>query len=356
MISYIITSSLLVIPTWLVYIFLVRNRTSLRRQKTYLYVAVIGSLSFPLLVSPSTEISLFGPSASNIEAIGFGHQIDHASLQNYCRCENPNYAHRIRYRANGWYNFLFKHKIWFTYAILLAMGGVGLTFVLQLLYLHRLVRSSHKESINIDGQNCVLLHTGKSHSVGAFRLGKSYIVWQDELAELTTQERLAIFRHELSHLKQFNTLEKAALRLLQCLWLINPVFYVLRKELNLLSEFLADESGASALAKKQSYAHLLVHLQSLNNIPLVMHFQHSQLRKRIERLIYPPAPSRLPVWQMAVGAIFAFQYFCASPLAARVSSTLNTLQTYEVISQKIAPDAREAVYCTDCETVCTQDE
>lgn len=352
MISYILTSSLLVIPAWIGYLFLLRNKVSLRQRKSYLYVVVLGSLLFPVLVPYSGGMEWATP-PSNVKAIAFGSRIDHQALQNYCRCENPNYSHRIKYRADGWYNFLFKHKVWFTYLILTAMGVVMLTFLVQLLYLKRLVESSQQRIIEIDGQACVLLFTKRKLNVAAFWLGKPYIIWQDQLIELTPAERLAIFRHELSHIRQWNTLEKAALRMLQCVWLINPVFYLIRKELDLLSEFIADESGASALAKKQSYAHLLVRLQQLKTVPLTMSFHQSQLRKRIEHLIHPPSLSQLPLMPVAAAAIFICQIGVVSPLFAEVETRIHTLETYEVIYHKVAPNTTEAVYCTDCETLCT---
>lgn len=352
MINYIITSSLLVIPAWLLYVCLVRNRTTLQRQKIYLYVMLTGSLVFPL-VFPMGESTFLAPHPQ-VEAMGFGTRIDHHALQQYCRCEQPNYAHRIRYRANIWYHFLFKNKSWLSLGILMAMSSVLMMLIVQLFYLKGLIKQSRQESIEIDGDVCVLLYPKQAHSVAAFWLGKSYIVWQAQLEDLSEEERLAVYRHELSHLHQFNTVEKAAFRFLQCLWGLNPVFYLIRKELNLLSEYLADESGTLALPRKQ-YAHLLLHLQSLKSVPFAAHFGHSDLRKRIEHLLQPPAPTRFPYWQVAIGAIFALQLICVFPLSAEVSQTLKELSTYEVIYHKVDPDTKEAVYCTDCETVCTPD-
>ncbi|MEL6842677.1 MAG: hypothetical protein AAFP02_05630, partial [Bacteroidota bacterium] len=224
MIHYLFTSALLVLISWGIYILLVRKRSSLLARKWFIYLSILSSLALPLSVSPLPEPILQKESPSALVPLAFG-QIDEGHLQRYCRCENPNYAHRIQYRANAFYSFVFAHKQWINLAFGLAIGLVLLLLILQVYFLHRLSRSAKRQQQKLNGESFFLLYPDQPLGVGAFQLRDRFIIWQEEMADLSQIEQEAIFRHELSHLKQYNTLEKACLRVLQCLWFFHPVFY-----------------------------------------------------------------------------------------------------------------------------------
>ncbi|MEO0641633.1 MAG: hypothetical protein AAFY70_18005, partial [Bacteroidota bacterium] len=70
-------------------------------------------------------------------------------------------------------------------------------------------------------------------------------------------------------------------------------------------------------------------------------------------LIQPQRPSRLAFPVASVLLLFA-QLFLVQPVVSNVSQTLDEFQTMEKIYHQ-TPDSEEAIYCTDCETVCTPD-
>ena len=355
MISYLITSSLLLIPAWLMYRLLVRGRTSSLQQKAFVYLTIGGSLLLPALGTQSV-LPLPAPNAT-IPAQGFGLRIEASHLQQYCRCESPNYAHRVQYQANAWYNLLFKHKLWLNVAIFAAMGFSLLRLVFQLFYLYRLVNQSQKKQIVVAGKAVCLLLTPKKLGIGAFWLGKPYVIWQEELSSLTEVEREAVFRHELSHLHQKNTLEKGVLSLIQCLWFFHPLFYFFRKELALLSEFIADEKAAPLLPSPQAYARLLLRIKEYQHLPMVDGLHQQSLRLRIEHLLSTPSSPRTSViWLLSMLGLGMLQLALVGPLSAHVNQQVIELQTYEKIYHKVPTRTNQAVYCTDCETICTPEE
>lgn len=351
MISFIFTSILLSSIAWLMYFFLIRGKVSYNQQKGFIFFSLAASLLLPLAVS--FEAGYFPAPDPAVKPLAFGQKIEHSQLTHYCRCENPNYAHRIRYRANSWYNFLFDYKGWIDGIIFTAVGALVMSFFLQLLFLFHLVNTSEKKRIHLYGMTFFLLKTRKRLGTGAFRLTDKYIIWQPEMDTLPEAELHAVFLHELSHLRQWNTLEKAILKLIQCFWFANPVFYFFRSELDFLSECIADAAGARALSNRKAYASLLLKLKSFQHIPLVQHFKGNSLRRRIENLLMEKTNTRRNLaFIPGVFLVLILQAIMVQPVSATVSQTIHDLETYEEIYHKIVPGQTEAVYCTDCETVC----
>ncbi len=351
MIHFLFTSALLAVIGWGLYLTLVRRYATLSQRKGFIYATLITSLALPLSVSPTLPEPVFFQQTHS-QPLVFG-QINEQHLQQYCRCEKPNYGHRIQYKANAFYFFVFEYKHWMNLALLLAVAGVLIKFLLQLAYLRQLIRQSSIQSRQLDGQSFYLLFPATPIGAGAFQFGKRYIIWQQEMEGLSEEEQKAIFRHELSHLQQHNTLEKAALRLIQCLWFFHPVFYYFQRELELISEGMADRAGATALADPRQYAQLLVRLsQGMQAPSLVQHFRASVLKLRI-RMLLVESPRQHKGWVLLTFALLlGLQTLVVTPLSAQVSDTLFKLDTYEVIYHKVTPQTQEAVYCTDCETVC----
>ncbi|MEM7655948.1 MAG: M56 family metallopeptidase [Bacteroidota bacterium] len=351
MISYLITSSILLLPAWLLYRLVLQHRANAIQRKSFLYLAIMGSLVAPLSGGwGSWELPQPDPVAASHP---FGYKIEQGHLQQYCRCENPNYGHRVQYRANIWYQLLLENKHWLGWLVLAAMAWSALRLLWQVNYLRRLVRHAELESQEIDGQKFFLLYSPDTSGVGAFQLRHAYLIWDEQLAHLTPEERTAVFRHELSHLRQYNTLEKAGLSLVQCIWFFHPLFYWIRRELDLLSEFIADHAAADLMPNRKAYAHLLLKIKSQQLEPLVAGFAHQALRQRIEFLLGQRQRMPLLVWLLGLLLFASIQLMAGHPLSSQVERQLSHLQTYEKISQQVHADTKAAVYCTDCETVCT---
>lgn len=79
-----------------------------------------------------------------------------------------------------------------------------------------------------------------------------YIFWNQNI-DLTSETGQQIFQHELAHVEQRHSLDKLLLQAVLVVCWINPVFWLIRKELRMIHEFIADrravaEHGAPALA------------------------------------------------------------------------------------------------------------
>lgn len=350
MIIYLITSTLLSLIGWGIYVLLVREKYSWKQQKNFILITLMLSFLFPLIFYPKTS-QILQPNPL-VQPLAFGQSIEHHQLQSYCKCQNPDYTHRIKYTANGYLNLLLKNKGWLNVVIGIAISLVICMFLIQLFYLRKLVRTSAQKLVEIKGKKLILLIPQTPHSIGAFRLDKKYVIWQEELSTLSKDEQEAILLHEFAHLKQADTLLKSLLRIAQCFWLLNPAFYYFRKELDLLSECIADEEGASAMKSPVSYANLLVKIKEWQQAPLANYLKGSILFKRIHRLTHRPVPSKLRNYFLSAALLVVLQGVISIPLAQEISNWFLAVETYEEIYQKVDIHNSEAIYCQDCESVC----
>ncbi|MEO0897298.1 MAG: M56 family metallopeptidase [Bacteroidota bacterium] len=350
MIVYILTTILLSILGYGLYAVLVRNRYSWKQQKGFLVSMMIFSFLFPLLLQNS-----HGPKLNPnplVKPVGFGQRIDQHSLQSFCKCERPDHTHRIKYHANAWLNVILANKKYLSTGIFSAVGLVVLLLCIQFLYLKRLVNRSRKQNIILDGAIVSLLYPRKAHGVGAFWLKGNYVIWSQELNKLQQEEQEAILRHELSHLKQKDTWLKALIRIVQCFWLINPIFYLIRRELDLLSECIADEEASRSMSSSAAYAKLLLKVKSWQMLPLTNGFKGSKLSIRIHRLMEELPQHSLRSFAGRALLLIVLQASLTIPLANQLTDVIYTMETYEQIYHKIPDQQPDAIYCQDCETVC----
>lgn len=357
MIYFILVSTLLSLLGYTVYRFWVQKRLGLQLRKRYLYFMVAASLTLPLSF-PTLQDWFHLQQTVQIESqsplVAF-RQVPLPALQQFCHCEQPNYSHRFLYRSNLIFNLLIQHKAYLSALVGLAMLGVGVHLLLQLLYLQRLVKGSRIEEIDWQGKNIKLLHPPRAHGLGAFQLDKDYLIWQEGMEKLPPESLSAVLAHELSHLQQFNTLEKALLNFLQCVWLANPVFYALRKELALLSELIADRAAIPQMESPQQYARLLLDLHKGFVPAMAQGLKQHSLKSRIEFILRAsPAPRQkmsvaLP---LVMGALL--QLGVGLPVSAKVEASLAEFAQYQHVYQH-QPEQEEGYYCTDCESFCVDE-
>ncbi len=107
-----------------------------------------------------------------------------------------------------------------------------------------------------------------------------YIFWNREI-DFESVQGQQIFKHELIHVKEKHSIDKLFLQLVLIVFWINPFFWIIRKELNMIHEFIADsksvkDSDASALAAMILTAAFPGHSLSLTNP-----FFYSPIKRRL---------------------------------------------------------------------------
>ncbi|MET0462058.1 MAG: M56/M15 family metallopeptidase [Chitinophagaceae bacterium] len=161
-------------------------------------------------------------------------------------------------------------------------GAIALFFLFRLVIgLTKLrtlaTRYSHEQ---LDGIK--LFHTKEGGTpFSFFRL----IFWNDEI-DLRSENGKKILRHELIHIKQKHSYDVLFTELLIIFCWINPFFHLIKKELRIIHEFLADEPVAIE-DNCGDYAELLLMHSLRTQKTLVNPFFHNQLKRRIVMITKP---------------------------------------------------------------------
>lgn len=321
LIAYIISSILL---SWVgagVYLAFRRTRPGIRARRLMLWLIVGISLTMPLtpgfnqVVLSSGNPVFAQPGTPPLPA-------DPQTLHDFCHCETPNAGDVIMYQASRIYDVLLSNQ----HIILIVLLVIGFLSLLRLGFrlglIWRLTRGYSAERIEVAGHKLRRIRGFERLAAGSIRFGGKYVFWHDRLDALPEAEQQAILLHELSHIRQFNTHEKLFLGFLQAIWLINPALYFFGRELEMLSEYTADEYAAGAAGNRKAYASLLLKIKSSAQFAPVHFFRGGRLRKRIERVLSPPVPRR------------GFQYFPAF-LVALVFLFPGEIATQNLINEQI---------------------
>ncbi|RQP14417.1 MAG: hypothetical protein EAS48_01670 [Chryseobacterium sp.] len=111
-------------------------------------------------------------------------------------------------------------------------------------------------------------------------------------ADRPTEE--AVIRHEEAHAAQLHSLDVLAVELLICFFWFNPFFYLLRRELRNVHEYLADEAVLSTGLAAEAYCTILLnHINKENPLQLTSEFNFINTKKRFIMMTKPNKNTRL---------------------------------------------------------------
>ncbi|MDQ2720020.1 MAG: N-acetylmuramoyl-L-alanine amidase [Bacteroidota bacterium] len=136
------------------------------------------------------------------------------------------------------------------------------------------------------------------------------IFWNNAI-DLHSKPGQQIFNHEIAHIKEKHSYDKIFMNVVLIFFWINPFFWLMRKELNMIHEFIADQQ---ALEDSDLNAFAEMILQTVypgQNFSIANNFFYSPLKRRILMLTKNKNPkvnylSRLLVLPLAAIVFFAF--------------------------------------------------
>ncbi len=107
-----------------------------------------------------------------------------------------------------------------------------------------------------------------------------YIFWNEKI-DINTPTGQQIFQHELVHVKEAHTFDKLFLQLILILFWCNPFFWLIRRELQLIHEFIADKKAVqqhdtaafAAMILQAAYPHQFSNITS--------QFSQSSIKRRL---------------------------------------------------------------------------
>lgn len=120
-------------------------------------------------------------------------------------------------------------------------------------------------------------------TIGPFSFFR-YIFWPGNIS-VSSRSGRDMLRHELAHVQQKHSLDKLCLEIITSLFWINPFFFLIRRELNIIHEFIADRKACESTGP-QEYATLLIEQTfQPRSFPLTSSFFQKQLSRRVHMLI-----------------------------------------------------------------------
>ncbi len=140
----------------------------------------------------------------------------------------------------------------------------------------------------------------------------NYIFWNPQ-TDINSQEGQCILRHELAHVRELHSADKLFINLVLLAGWSNPVFWFIRKELDLIHEFIADEKAVAAGGPSDLARMLLQATFSGNHFSITNSFFYSPVKRRLLMLSQSGSQtfSTVRKWLVlpllvAAGCFFAF--------------------------------------------------
>jgi N-acetylmuramoyl-L-alanine amidase len=164
----------------------------------------------------------------------------------------------------------------------LVWGYVLVSIIFLLLFIQviariaMLIRKSDKHRIN---DIIFISSTAKGTPFSFFR----YLFWNRNI-DINTETGSHVFAHELAHIKEKHSFDKLALNFLLVLFWINPVFWRMRRELNLIHEFIADKRAVGDHDTQVLANMILQTAYPQHNFLLTNHFFYSPIKRRLQML------------------------------------------------------------------------
>ncbi len=359
MISFLLLTYVLSLAGLIFYTLFIRNRLSLKGQKVALlsllggcFIIPIGVMSwqnYQIQQQPQLQQEMFIELCSSYcpseEQINACYEIA-LNEEHFCNCVEVKKENLIVYQKNSYFDFFISNRFLFRNVLLISGLLFFFFFLLKLWSLHLLTRKSFKRKINVDGQTFYLLIPPSKIPVSSFRLFNKYIIWDEQLDSLNAEEQKAVIKHELAHINNYDTWLKILENILMVVWFLNPVFYLLKKELYQLSEFIADEFALKHSRDKRFYANLLVKLKKQENLSIAHAFTGGVLKARIKRILDEPVIQRKHAVLWSLSGVVMYAMLTVNILPG-LQHEFSKIEIYQDIQEAYSSSGK-TVYCKHC--------
>ncbi len=147
------------------------------------------------------------------------------------------------------------------------------------------------------------------------------LFWKNSI-NLDSETGRQILKHELVHIEQRHTFDKVFAELIKCVLWFNPFFYLIKKELHLIHEYLADKEAVngtdtSAFARMLLESHFPEH-----NLNVTSPLLSADLKKRLRMLKKPKARFDYIRRVLVLPAVFAVAFAFVVNAQNRPADTL----------------------------------
>lgn len=240
--------------TFLYYQLSLKDKTFHHYNRFYLLAAILISLLLPL-----------------IKVDDFTIEVNSDMYMLLDRIQNFNTEKTID-NGNLYFNLTFS-----------ALGLVSLYFLGKLIYgifkIQQFKKQFQKESF--DGINFYRTDLNEA----PFSYFKN-LFWKNAIT-LHSDIGKQILKHEMVHIEQKHSFDKIFIEIITSVFWFNPFFHIIKKEINLIHEYLADKKAVKQSDTKAFAQMLLASHFSGTQLPAASPFLSSNLKKRLKMLQKP---------------------------------------------------------------------
>lgn len=278
-----------------------------------------------------------------------------ADSNSICHCEIKQKANFVAFDRDWRFDWIGVYGGYLMYLFCFISFIVALDFLLKLVALVYVVIGSKKELRQFNGLDVYLLTPKASIPLSSFGFFVNFLFIPPSWQQLTPDEKEAALEHELTHLKNRDTLTILFLELVKIVWWLNPAYYTLRRSIELEQELAADDAVIAKTNNPKSYAQLLLKMTELesggggNSKPLVNQLKGSILSWRIQELLnkhqdIKQQPSRLKLLVLLIGT---FLYLSLAMIQPSLKKYQKLMQQYELLKTHIQSDNNPYI-CKAC--------
>jgi BlaR1 peptidase M56 len=168
--------------------------------------------------------------------------------------------------------------------LLLAVAGIPGILLLTRFFLKIgwvITMKMKFKSTRIDGVN--LIQTPLNEAPFTFL---NNLFWKQGIS-LHDEDGARIYRHELVHIREKHSIDKLFFQFIVCICWMNPFYRIMRDELNMIHEFLAD-AAAVREGDTESFARMLLHAYNKRIYRTPYHsFSGSPVKRRLTMIANP---------------------------------------------------------------------
>lgn len=235
-----------------------------------------------------------------------------------------------------WDSMQLVSALYFTVAALLL-----LSVFIALFRIYRLLKTASCKSL---GDVYLIITQVKGTPFSFFR----YIFW-NEAIDLRSDAGKQILQHELAHVKQQHSADKLLIQLVLVAGWFNPFFWLLRREMSMIHEFIADQQAvgngdAAALAQM-----LLTAAYPQQQFALTHPFFFSPIKRRLQMLTNHKNPRFSYLRRLVVLPLLALMVvlFAFRSKSAQHTNTISVASILERVVSDLKSGARAEAAAVD---------
>ena len=157
-----------------------------------------------------------------------------------------------------------------------------------------------------------------------------FVFWNRDI-DFNSEQGQQIFAHELVHVQQKHSWDKLFINTVLIVFWSNPFFWLIRKELTMIHEFIADQQSVKDHDSASFSAMILATAFPRYNMPLTNPFFYSPIKRRLLMLTKLQNPkvgyiSRLLL--LPLGTLMFF-VFAVKPKKAEVENVFSKIHSFE---------------------------